>query len=203
LASSQKKAQRQILSKADWISAAVEVMEQGSVEQVLVERLAPILGVSRGSFYHHFKSRGDLLTAILEHWTHSSTIAVQEHLDQTEPDVSRRLLLYMRLPLKSPRSLRAAELELAILGWARRSDMARKAVARVDNIRIDHISELFATMGFDKTAARQKAHTSYAFLRYIAQRRDLTFDDRLALTDAVHQALIEQKPAISTKKRRP
>ena len=181
---------KQQLTREDWVDAAIDVMVQNSEAQVMVERLGATLGVSRGSFYWHFRSREQLMGAILERWTQTATISVQEHLDRQEPDAARRLLLYMRLPIKSARSSRGADLELAILGWARRSEMARKAVARVDALRTRHFTELFAELGFGAAECRRRTHMTYAFMRYIAWRRDLDLATRLELINAVHADLV-------------
>jgi AcrR family transcriptional regulator len=179
------------LTRDDWINAAIDVMVRDSVEQLVMENLASSLGASRGSFYWHFKSRDALLEAILDRWTQTATIAVGEHLDQQEHDAAKRLLLYLRLPLKSARSLRAADFELAILGWARRSDMARKAVARVDGIRTEMHTKLFLELGFPPAEARTRAHMTYALMRYIAWRRDIDVDKRLDLINSMHAKLVE------------
>jgi AcrR family transcriptional regulator len=181
------------LTRDDWIDAAIDVMVHSSVENVTMDRLGAALGVSRGSFYWHFKSRGLFLQSILERWMQTATIAVREHLDHQEPDAAKRLLLYMRLPLKSARSLRAADLELAILGWARRSALARKAVARVDRIRTDIHTRLFTELGFNADEAEDRAHMTYAYMRYIAWRRDIDTRARLALVDAMHARMVRQK----------
>jgi len=178
------------LTREDWIDAAIDVMAKGSVEQVMIERLGAMMSVSRGSFYWHFHSRDELLQAILDRWTQTATLGVNEHLDRQEPDPARRLLLYMQLPLKSPRSLRAADLELAILGWARRSALARTAVARVDAIRTRHLNDLFVELGCDGLEGRRRAHLTYAFMRYIAWRRDMSVESRRALINATHRELV-------------
>jgi AcrR family transcriptional regulator len=190
------KINKNTLAPDDWINAAIDVMVQGSVEKVTMDRLGAKLGVSRGSFYWHFESRAEFLQAILDRWTQTATIAVQEHLDHQEPDAKRRLLLYMRLPLKSSRSLRAADLELAILGWARRSDMAQKAVARVDSIRTATHTQLFLQLGFKPDEARKRAHMTYSFMRYIAWRRDMDVASRLELIDAMHETVVSKKPRL-------
>ena len=90
VSSGTKKSSRSQLTRGDWINAAIDVMVHSSVEQVMIEKLGETLGVSRGSFYWHFKSRDELLTSILDQWTQTATIAVQEHLDRGEPDATGR-----------------------------------------------------------------------------------------------------------------
>lgn len=47
-------------TKADWVAAGLSALTAGGIEAVRVERLAVILGVSKGPFYWRFKNRGEL-----------------------------------------------------------------------------------------------------------------------------------------------
>ena len=49
------------VTAGDWITAALEAMRRGGVEAVAVEAIAVKLGVTKGSFYWHFRDRSDLL----------------------------------------------------------------------------------------------------------------------------------------------
>lgn len=182
------------LGRADWINAAIEVMVDSSVEQVRVERLAVVLKVSKGSFYWHFRTREELLKAVLEQWADQATFGIQERLDQEEPRADQRLLLYLRLPFRSPAAVRAADLELAILGWARRSAQAMRAVSRIDTERVAHLAQIFLDMGFGKDEARLRAHRAYACIRYLALRRDLEAAERTVLAREFQAALVADAP---------
>src|SRR5829696_6845194 len=63
------------LKAEDWVEAARAVMAEGGIEAVAVEPLARQLGVTKGSFYWHFKDRRALLEATLERWEEESTEA--------------------------------------------------------------------------------------------------------------------------------
>ena len=56
------------LDREDWVNAAFERLGAGGVEAVRVEPLAKDLGVTKGSFYWHFRDREALLDAVLEAW---------------------------------------------------------------------------------------------------------------------------------------
>jgi AcrR family transcriptional regulator len=182
------------LTRADWINAAIELMVDSSVEQVRVERLAVTLGVSKGSFYWHFRTRDELLKAVLEQWAEQATFGIQQRLDQEEPKADQRLLLYLQLPFRSAAAVRAADLELAILGWARRSPQAMRAVARVDRERVAHLAQMFLEMGFGTDEAPLRAHHTYACIRYLALRRDLEAPRRLELARQFQAALVIDAP---------
>ena len=182
------------LSRADWINAAIEVMVDSSVEQVRVERLAVSLEVSKGSFYWHFRTRDELLKAVLEQWADQATFGIQQRLDQEAPRADQRLLLYLQLPFRSPAAVRAADLEVAILGWARRSPPAMRAVARVDRERVTHIAQIFLDMGFGEDEALLRAHQTYACIRYLALRRDLGTTERRGLARQFQVSLTRGAP---------
>src|SRR5919112_5224913 len=63
------------LKANDWVEAARAAMAEGGVEAVAVEPLARRLGVTKGSFYWHFKDRRALLEATLGRWEEESTEA--------------------------------------------------------------------------------------------------------------------------------
>jgi len=56
------------LSKVDWLEAALQVTAEEGIRAVSVEPLAKRLGVTKGSFYWHFKNRNELLTQLVAHW---------------------------------------------------------------------------------------------------------------------------------------
>jgi len=169
------------LTRQDWVDAAVRVMAESGVEQVRVERLAVALGASKGSFYWHFKDRQALLDAVLEAWRLRQTVAVQARLALEAPEAQLRIQRLMALPLASDAAAGAAEFELAIMMWARRSPEARAAVQAVDEARIAYLEELFATLGCEAGEAQWRAHRAYALVRYVAQRGDLSLAQRQAM----------------------
>ena len=83
------------LSRDDWLAAALEVLYDEGVGNVSIVRIARDLGVTRGSFYWHFKDRHDLLRSLLDFWVHSQTEAILEKVDQFEGTPSERLLKLM------------------------------------------------------------------------------------------------------------
>ena len=66
--------------KSQWLGAGLDALRKGGVGAVRVERLATDVGVTKGSFYHHFRDRGALLDAMLEFWSREMTDAEFERL---------------------------------------------------------------------------------------------------------------------------
>jgi AcrR family transcriptional regulator len=59
--------------REDWVNTSRKALIKEGIDQVKVERLAKQLNVTRGSFYWHFRSRAELLTALLDHWEATNT----------------------------------------------------------------------------------------------------------------------------------
>src|SRR5213083_2769643 len=63
------------VTRADWLDAGLDVLASEGPQALVAERLAQRLGVTRGSFYHHFRSRESFLTGLLERWSQRHTQA--------------------------------------------------------------------------------------------------------------------------------
>ncbi|MBF91631.1 MAG: TetR family transcriptional regulator, partial [Rickettsiales bacterium] len=63
-------------SKESWLNAALKALASGGIDKVRVESLAKNLGVTKGSFYWHFKDREQFLDELLNFWAEQSTQTV-------------------------------------------------------------------------------------------------------------------------------
>ena len=152
------------LTREDWVEAATHRLVKRSIDAVRVEPLADDLNVSRGSFYWHFRSRGDLLEAILAAWQERQTRRIVERIRQDRLLSAEQQLIKLRgLPARTKSTKEAAALELAIRAWARRDTSARRVVEAVDAERIDFTQSLIHDAGADSKEARFWALIGYAY----------------------------------------
>jgi len=151
------------LGPEDWIAAATELLVDKSVDAVRVEALSKKLSITRGSFYHHFESRDDLLGRLLTCWRTKATEQIIERFEKRNMkprDLLRELLM---LPAHGGSAKAAAAIELAIRTWARHDKMARQFVDEVDNKRLAYIAQCFSALGFDIGEARMRAFLLYSY----------------------------------------
>jgi len=130
-------------TRIEWIAAALEAMADGGVDAVRVERLAPTLGVSKGSFYWHFEDRNDLLTATVDQWEAGGTDRIIARAEAGGGDAAARILALGRLTA-DPKRMAS---ELAIRDWARRDPAIAARVERVDDRRMQYLRALFTQLG--------------------------------------------------------
>jgi AcrR family transcriptional regulator len=133
------------------------------VDGVRVEVLAKRLGVTKGSFYWHFKDRDALLAMTLERWRRRATLALIERIDRGAMTPAERLRQILQLPFRGRRAAQAASVELAVRLWGRGDPRARVTLEEVDELRLRYISQVFVDAGAPADEARARAILAYAY----------------------------------------
>ena len=153
---------RESLTPEVWLDAAIDLLENEGIDAVRVDVLAKRLGVTRGSFYWHFKDRDELLYGILKSWRLAATENLTRRLESASSDPREQLQDVLTLPFRGRSAARASRIELAIRAWARRDSMAKHAVDEADAARIAYIAQVFSSLGFGLQAARWRACIVYS-----------------------------------------
>ncbi len=156
-----KQTARPVLTPEAWVEAATAVLVDQGIDHVRVDTLAPRLGVTRGSFYWHFRDREDLLRRVLQAWRERTTEQLTRRLRDAHSDPRVRLRDLMSLPTRGRAAVREARIELAIRAWARRDAMARQAVDEADATRLAYQVQVFGDLGHDSAEARHRAFLLY------------------------------------------
>lgn len=149
------------LSRRDWLDAARLELQERGLEGVKVERLARRLGVSKGSFYWHFKNRGELLGGLLSYWEEMTDWLIQESSQAESPKLrmSRLFELIAEMEVTG---------EAAIFTWAKQDSEVKKRVKRVEDKRVGFLQELFVQHGYSAQESRERAQIGYlAFEGYV------------------------------------
>ena len=146
--------------QAQWVAAGLEALRKGGVAAVRVERLAGEVGVTKGSFYHHFRDRRALLDALLEYWSREMTDAEFERIGSLRGGLEARLLALAEDVLEKG----MGRYDPAIRAWGRNDRKVAAAVAQVDKRRVRALTGFFEDAGFGAAAARTRARLFYTFL---------------------------------------
>jgi AcrR family transcriptional regulator len=171
-----KKSEPENLTRQAWIDRGLLLLSDSGVEAVRVEPLAKLLGVTKGSFYWHFKNREDLLEALVQAWIDLETDGIIKQVDALEGDAKHKLLVLFELAVQD-----YGQIENAIRAWATIDTKIAAIVAAVDQRRLDYTRDLFLQIGFTPFEAIVRARLVYYALIggfTIGTQQDLA--DRLA-----------------------
>ncbi len=150
------------LAEEDWLMAALQALGAEGIQAVRVEPLARRLGVTKGSFYHHFPKRQELLDRLLSFWQHVATEQVIEQTNASAAAPEERLHNLLELVFSTESG--HDDIEGAIRDWAATSTEVASAVMKVDAQRIAYIEYLLEAMGVPSATANQRAHIAYRVL---------------------------------------
>lgn len=146
---SRKMPEKAQLTRDDWLDAAAGEVAAGGFSQLRVLTLSKKLGVTRGSFYWHFKDHEDLVVSFLDRWRDRRFHELQywkPHGDDVETELRRILELLLT---DASRNIRRLQVELAVRDYARRNDYAADLVTEVDTARINQNCTLFQRLSSD------------------------------------------------------
>lgn len=147
--------------EADWIRAGLSLLGRAGIDAVRVEPLAERLGVTKGSFYWHFRDRDALHAAMLERWRADTTKTAIELVEAESANTRDRLTRLIALATKNTW---VARLDIAIRAWAKTDARAAAAVAAIDRVRMDYIATLLHDLGIAPHVARLRARILYLAL---------------------------------------
>jgi len=152
------------LTVADWAEAALQLIAEAGLQALTVETLATRLGVTKGSFYWHFKGRSELLAAALTRWEQRATTEALTGLSAVT-DARQRLRLMLEAATRSPRSRSL----YAALAEAAEDPIVRRVLNRVASARIEYLETCYRELDFSPAQAKSKAVFAYAAYRGLLQ----------------------------------
>ncbi|MFG1909295.1 TetR/AcrR family transcriptional regulator [Kribbella sp. NPDC048928] len=127
-----------MVTRGEWLEAGLELLAREGAPAVTIDRLTADLGVTKGSYYHHFKGAAGYKAALLEHFEQRYTTRLIDAAEGTG-DADTKLQHLLRLVLADPDS---AALDIAVRAWALQDPDVRAAQARVDKTRTEYLKKL-------------------------------------------------------------
>ena len=141
------------LNRGSWVVAGTEVLITMGIGSVSISGLAEKLNITRGSFYHHFSGREDLLIAMLQYWEESLTVNIRVKVETLRLPPRETLKQLVRII----RKYKAAEYDAAFRAWGSHDSLCREVLERVDSFRLEYIKSQFEEAGFSGLDALNRA----------------------------------------------
>jgi len=166
------------LDRGNWIESAIDVLAREGLGGLRIEVLAKRCGVTKGSFYWHFKDRQDLLTAMLEYWKEGRIRDIEKTTSVT-PGREREQLHFAIEVYGASRNRKGMAIELAVRDWARHDPQAATFVEAVDLYRLECTRKLFVAAGMTDAEAKSRSLLLYACVFGLSLMHYTHFDDHL------------------------
>ncbi|GAA4940691.1 TetR family transcriptional regulator [Actinomycetospora succinea] len=142
-----------------YFDQALRVLAREGRNGLRIGKLCAAVGVTSGSFYHHFGSWEGFVAALLEHWEREEVGRLVEMVNATSDDPVERVTLMKHLALTIPH-----EAETAIRAWATVDPTVEAAQRAVDRGRVQALADVLAPVVADVRARERLAALGIAVL---------------------------------------
>ena len=133
------------LSRQEWLAKALELLSREGESKLRIDRICSALGVTKGSFYWHFKSRADFLDALVDFWV--------EHYNRRVPEVigskAYSAIEQLRTLFVMVRDEGLAKYDVAFESWAAHEPGIADKIREVGRFRYEYVSGLVRELGFE------------------------------------------------------
>lgn len=146
-----------------WLHEGLTVLAELGAPALRIDRLADRVGMTKGSFYHHFEGLAGYKAELLAYFGELSTMRYIEAVESVPNQSPReRLHRLMTLVLNSPDD--EGPLEIAFRAWAQQDRDVHEAQRRIDAIRVDYLRDLCRGVGLPPRRALDMARVLYTVL---------------------------------------
>lgn len=165
------------LNRQRWLSAGLQALANDGPDGLRIMPIAEQLGVTKGSFYWHFKNLEDYRAAVLEEWERCYTQEAIEYLEKDNADPATKLRTWI-----TGAAYADFKLDRAIRSWSLSNPAVREVRARVDQDRIHYLTRLLRAVGWSKDEAVTLGQWTYcAWVGYAALEGQVTTEKQLRL----------------------
>ena len=176
------------MTRTDWLTAALDCLLEGGVDSVKITRLADRLGVTRGSFYWHFKDRAEVLEGLLEIWRRTNTHGIINAVAVAKGPHDGVLGLFacwLDSDLYDPK------LDMAIRAWAQGDAALLAQVRQADKDRLSAIAQMYVRGGQSLDQAVVSARNIYYMqMGYYALDVGESWDERVSYLGQYYQSYV-------------
>jgi AcrR family transcriptional regulator len=146
------------LSRVAYYEAGLELLAEGGHGRLTIAALCERLGVTKGSFYHHFGDMAEYVGLLLDHWEaeHATRLIARS---ESVTDPKERFDLLQGIAVGLPHGA-----EAAIRAWSWNSKVVAAAQDRVDRARLVHLTRAGVDAGLDPARAKRMAKISLSVL---------------------------------------
>jgi AcrR family transcriptional regulator len=148
-------------TRSDWIQAGLVAVADNGPDGLRIDRLCRRLGVSKGSFHHHFAGAGDFKQALLAAYEALVVDALNQAIEQTAADNPKAALAGLTAAVTSRGSFYRPDLEVAMRAWAFSDPDARAVQERVDSRRLKSLQGIWSRILDDPAAVHTAALLPY------------------------------------------
>jgi len=149
-----------VLTRSDWLEAGLTALAGDGPNGLRIDRLCRRLGVSKGSFHHHFAGTSDFKKALLAAYEARVVKALEETAKHSAA-TPKAALAGLTAAITNQQSFYRPDLEVAMRAWAFSDREVREVQERVDLRRLESLRGIWSNMLDDPADVQTAALVPY------------------------------------------
>lgn len=171
-------------SQLAWLKIGIKTLDQVGWQALKINDLCQQLKVTKGSFYHWFKSKRDYEMQVLGYWKQRFTQGFIDHAESGQSSREKLSLLGRQI---IQGALDGNRLEFEINAWAQQDGEVKAFVTSVYEQRYAYVEQLLADLYEDPKAVKKHSLILYSLVigidlfyrRLSREELELIFSDYL------------------------
>jgi AcrR family transcriptional regulator len=166
------------LDRNAYFNAAFKILAEGGAEALTIDSLGARLGVTKGSFYHHFSGTDEFVSGLMRCWVEAAGQVVDEMLAKfaADGDPYRSFeAIFSKIAAGQPH-----EAEAALRAWAHSNPAVAAGVEQYDRLREEAGIKVFGYFVDDPQRCRTLSYMATGMTAGMQQRKPL---DRKRMMD--------------------
>lgn len=144
--------------REEWLASALEILAREGEAELRIDRLCRHLGVTKGSFYWHFRNRADFVRSLAEFWNETFTREIGVGASAFDDPAER-----LRYIIQSVLHGDITRYDVPIRAWATHDASVAAVVRKSDRFRFRTVRSALQEMGFSGRELEFRARLFVAF----------------------------------------
>lgn len=149
-----------VAQKRDWLKLGYQLFSQEGIKGVVVENMAKKLKCNKSSFYWHFKSKTEFVSALINYWVETETNQI---IDQVEAEKTpgKKYNRFIELVFqKDP----YVDFIFFLKRYAQSNVEVKVLIDEIDEQRVAYTLKIFQELGYSKKQSKSLANIFYQYL---------------------------------------
>ena len=142
------------LTREEWLDQALYLLQERGPAAMTLDSLTRHLGVTTGSFYHHFKNHGSFLEELTDRYIERYTLVVSDRLSDLDLPPRELLMEAMRMIVEA----NLGGMDIPFRGLSLSYPQIAEKIRAMDELRSGVISGLYQAMGYSGEELRMRTH---------------------------------------------
>lgn len=150
-----------IVNRADWLKLGVKKFSKGGVNSLNIEKMAKEVGVSKTSFYWHFRSKDNYVNELIEYWFDTTVKPIAEQTGEGS-SAEERFRTFIELTL---RDLSGMDFLFHLRKMGATKPDLHLLMEKLNAQRLMYIAYLIGELGYEEESASKRAEILFQFFQ--------------------------------------